>query len=76
MTLFLGVDSGHYTAYAKHVVNNKWYYYNDERCVEQTPHDDDYKNAYVLFYQCKGMFLRCQDSWDPWGVKIHGINFH
>ena len=31
---FIAVNSGHYTAYSKQPVTNKWYYYNDESVTE------------------------------------------
>ena len=31
---YLAADSGHYTAYSKHPLTDKWYYYNDETVTE------------------------------------------
>lgn len=49
-----GVNSGHYTAYAKHPLTNSWFEYNDERVNYKEPQEDDYYNAYLLFYQRQG----------------------
>ena len=46
-----GVNSGHYTAYAKHPVTGRWCYFNDEQMSERTPSEEDHSSAYVLFYQ-------------------------
>jgi len=45
---------GHYVAYCKNGINNKWYEYNDDDVVH-IPHDElekevITKNAYILFY--------------------------
>ncbi|XP_052783368.1 uncharacterized protein LOC128219583 [Mya arenaria] len=48
---FGGAHSGHYTAYARHPVDGKWYYYNDETVTEMTPSDPEFSSTYVLFYQ-------------------------
>lgn len=50
-----GVSAGHYTAYAKHPVNSEWHSFNDETVTHQKPQDDDYSNAYILFYQKQGV---------------------
>lgn len=47
-------NSGHYIAYCKNGINNKWYGFNDER-VFHVPNEDlekeiITKNAYILFY--------------------------
>jgi len=46
---------GHYVAYAKNIINDKWYEFNDEDVVH-IPNDDlckevITKNAYILFYE-------------------------
>lgn len=53
---FTGINAGHYTAYAKHPVSKQWHYFNDEATNIQSPQDDDYSNAYVLFYQRQGRY--------------------
>ncbi|ESN90040.1 hypothetical protein HELRODRAFT_91135, partial [Helobdella robusta] len=49
-----GANAGHYTSYAKNVLNGKWYHYNDEMVLERAPSGLDFKKAYVLFYQRRG----------------------
>ena len=51
---FSGVNAGHYTSYAKHPMTKQWHYFNDETTSEQTPQNEDYSNAYILFYQRQG----------------------
>lgn len=51
---FGGANAGHYTTFAKHPLNGLWYYYNDESVSQQSPKKDDYKNAYILFYNRQG----------------------
>lgn len=49
---FLGVSSGHYTAFAKHCLephSNDWYYFNDDSVIKQEPSGLD-ERAYILFY--------------------------
>ncbi|XP_074658140.1 uncharacterized protein LOC141911078 [Tubulanus polymorphus] len=48
---FGGVSCGHYTSYSKHPTLNEWFYLNDESITQQRPLEDDYSNAYILFYQ-------------------------
>ena len=52
--ILLGVNAGHYTSYAKHPMTKQWHYFNDETTSAQTPQDEDYSNAYILFYQRQG----------------------
>ncbi|KAG1658003.1 Ubiquitin carboxyl-terminal hydrolase 4 [Nymphon striatum] len=54
---FGGMNSGHYTGYSKHAVTGEWYYFNDETVVKKEPQDEDRRNAYILFYQKKGIAL-------------------
>ncbi len=47
-------DTGHYVAYCKNAINNKWYEFNDED-IFHIPYEDldkelITKNAYILFY--------------------------
>lgn len=45
---------GHYTAYAKNPLNNKWYYFNDSSVTEVRNESEIVCNgAYVLFYKRK-----------------------
>lgn len=54
----LGVSAGHYTAYAKNPRTDVWYYYNDEITSRQKPQDEDFSNAYILFYSRQGTNLK------------------
>ncbi|XP_034941167.1 ubiquitin carboxyl-terminal hydrolase 10-like isoform X2 [Chelonus insularis] len=45
-----GVSAGHYTAYARNPNTGIWYYYNDEFTNKQKPQEEDFSNAYILFY--------------------------
>ncbi|XP_043249168.1 uncharacterized protein LOC122395562 isoform X1 [Colletes gigas] len=55
---FGGVSAGHYTAYAKNPRTDVWYYYNDEITSRQKPQDEDFSNAYILFYSRQGANLK------------------
>ena len=46
---------GHYTAYCKNSLNNKWYEFNDSVIKEIKEDDIVTPNAYVLFYKQKGI---------------------
>ena len=46
---------GHYTAYCKNSLNNKWYEFNDSLVNEIKEDDIVTSNAYVLFYKQKGI---------------------
>lgn len=50
----LGVSAGHYAAYAKHPMSSDWHYFNDDTVTHQKPQEEDYSNAYILFYQKQG----------------------
>lgn len=50
----LGVNAGHYTAYAKNPKTLEWFYYNDETYTHRTPGENDFRNTYILFYQLQG----------------------
>uniref|UniRef100_A0A2S2QZN8 ubiquitinyl hydrolase 1 n=1 Tax=Sipha flava TaxID=143950 RepID=A0A2S2QZN8_9HEMI len=45
---------GHYTSYTKHIESEDWYYYNDETATKTIPGQEDYCNAYILFYKKQG----------------------
>lgn len=49
-----GVSVGHYIAYTRHPVTNEWHCYNDENVSKQKPPEEEYCNAYILFYKKKG----------------------
>ena len=46
-----GLGGGHYTAYAKNFVDDKWYYFDDSRVREADPRDSVTGAAYLLFYR-------------------------
>lgn len=52
---FGGSAGGHYTAYSKNPQTNEWHYFNDESVTKQRPQEEDYCNAYILFYQKQGV---------------------
>ncbi|EEB11671.1 predicted protein [Pediculus humanus corporis] len=54
---FGGASAGHYTAYAKNPQSGDWHLFNDETVTAQKPQEDDFCNAYVLFYQKQGTTL-------------------
>lgn len=45
-----GLGGGHYTAYVKNVINDKWYYFDDSRVTETSPEQSVASSAYLLFY--------------------------
>jgi ubiquitin carboxyl-terminal hydrolase 4/11/15 len=47
------MGGGHYTAYAKNHIANKWYEFNDSRVSSISPRQIVTPAAYVLFYQRK-----------------------
>ena len=54
------LNSGHYTAVAKNYVDNEWYEFNDHQVTKVSKHDSSKiisKDAYVLFYQKRGIDL-------------------
>lgn len=51
---FLGVTAGHYTAYTQHLQTSEWHYFNDASFNKQKPQEEDFSNAYVLFYKKQG----------------------
>ncbi|XP_011499949.1 PREDICTED: uncharacterized protein LOC105363848 [Ceratosolen solmsi marchali] len=55
---FGGVSAGHYTAYAKNPQTDTWHYYNDDVTSRQKPQDEDYSNAYILFYSRQGASVK------------------
>lgn len=46
-----GLGGGHYTAYVKNYVDDKWYYFDDSRVTEADPEDSITGAAYLLFYR-------------------------
>jgi hypothetical protein len=52
---FGSASSGHYTAYGKNPVTQRWHYFNDDSVSAQPPSECEYSSAYVLFYQRKGL---------------------
>uniref|UniRef100_F6PJ70 Ubiquitin carboxyl-terminal hydrolase 32 n=1 Tax=Ciona intestinalis TaxID=7719 RepID=F6PJ70_CIOIN len=49
------LGGGHYIAYAKNKVNNKWYCYNDSSCKEVSADNICVETAYTLFYERQGI---------------------
>lgn len=47
------MGGGHYTAYCKNFLNNRWYEFDDSRVCEIKPRDAVTDNAYVLFYRMR-----------------------
>jgi ubiquitin C-terminal hydrolase len=43
--------SGHYTTFAKHLDNEVWYYFDDQRVRQVSPNEVLLSDAYVLFYK-------------------------
>lgn len=50
---FGGVGGGHYTAFAKNSLNNKWYSFNDSSCGETNTSRIVSDAAYNLFYRMR-----------------------
>lgn len=48
------VSAGHYTAYTQHPRTGEWHYFNDDYVVKQMPQEEDFSNAYILFYKKRG----------------------
>lgn len=51
------MNSGHYTAFAKHYGTEDWYYFNDDCVTQQEPTEND-ERAYILFYHREGNFIK------------------
>ena len=47
------MGGGHYTAYCKNFLNNRWYEFDDSRVSEIRSKDAVSENAYVLFYRLR-----------------------
>jgi ubiquitin carboxyl-terminal hydrolase 4/11/15 len=60
-----GISHGHYTAYARHRDDGKWYSYDDQNVKEISETSVVTANAYVLFYKRKDT---------PWGVFDKGLD--
>ncbi|KAK3094941.1 hypothetical protein FSP39_008127, partial [Pinctada imbricata] len=68
---FGGASAGHYTTFSKHPITGQWYYYNDEMVSQENPKQDDYKNAYILFFCRRG----CDTKFDlPSVLPVININ--
>ncbi|KAG8268277.1 hypothetical protein J6590_032138 [Homalodisca vitripennis] len=70
MLLIVGVSAGHYTAYTQHPRTGEWHYYNDDFVTKQPPQDDDYSNAYILFYKKRGADIKNED----FNAKLISLN--
>ncbi|XP_014252681.1 ubiquitin carboxyl-terminal hydrolase 15-like isoform X2 [Cimex lectularius] len=62
-----GVSSGHYTSYTQHPHTGEWHYFNDNEFVKQCPQDEDYSNAYILFYKKQGVKT---PAFDPEDINL------
>jgi len=49
------MNAGHYTAFGKNPITNKWRYFNDSVVTDNQPTEIDCAAAYVLFYKRKGI---------------------
>lgn len=45
-----GLGGGHYTAYVKNFIDDRWYYFDDSRVTETVPENSISEAAYLLFY--------------------------
>lgn len=60
---FGNVGFGHYTAYGKSVINDKWYNYDDSHVSQcRDPNEVITNSAYSLFYRMRGY---CENLNDP-----------
>ncbi|XP_065212556.1 ubiquitin carboxyl-terminal hydrolase 4-like [Planococcus citri] len=46
-----GVSVGHYIAYTQNPLTSEWHCFNDENVSKQKPQEEEYCNAYILFYK-------------------------
>lgn len=46
-----GLDGGHYTAYGKNFMDNRWYYFNDSSVSSCAAREAVSSGAYLLFYK-------------------------
>ncbi|RZF43319.1 hypothetical protein LSTR_LSTR001580 [Laodelphax striatellus] len=60
-----GVSAGHYTSYTQHPRTGEWHYFNDDYVTKQMPQDEDYSNAYILFYKKRGL--------SPWSTENDSV---
>lgn len=63
-----GLGGGHYTAYVKNFMDNKWYYFDDSRVTETVPENSVAGSAYLLFY-----IRRTKDGNELGGSKLQEI---
>jgi ubiquitin carboxyl-terminal hydrolase 4/11/15 len=47
------MGGGHYTAFCRNFLNNRWYEFDDSRVSEINPKSAVSESAYVLFYRRK-----------------------
>lgn len=48
------LHAGHYTAYVKNYIDNKWYYFDDSSVKPANPENSIAGSAYLLFYRRRG----------------------
>jgi len=64
---FGSMAGGHYTAFARHRSDNKWYRYDDSTVTETSPSEIVSRAAYVLFYRRKDV------SWTPFDDALDQV---
>jgi len=64
---FGSMGGGHYTAFARHRSDNKWYRYDDSTVTEISPSEIVSRAAYVLFYRRKDV------SWPPFDDALDQV---
>ncbi|MGH0192001.1 UNVERIFIED_CONTAM: hypothetical protein FKN15_001242 [Acipenser sinensis] len=53
------LDNGHYTAYCKNAVTQRWHRFDDEIVSDIPSYLIQSPNAYILFYTCQDFRLPC-----------------
>lgn len=78
-----GLGGGHYTAYAKNCLDNKWYYFDDSRVSPAEPERSIAGSAYLLFYLRRGSLNKpgkleeiIEESRSQHQAQIHDIHMH
>ncbi|KAF6211259.1 hypothetical protein GE061_014376 [Apolygus lucorum] len=59
-----GVSAGHYTTYTQHPYTRQWHHFNDNKVTSQQPQEEDYHNAYILFYRKQGIKIPALNNED------------
>jgi ubiquitin carboxyl-terminal hydrolase 4/11/15 len=58
LTVCIIISIGHYTAYAKNLVDDKWYNLDDSSVSQVQPERAITQAAYVLFYRRRSRTIR------------------